>query len=483
MRASVAAEAAGIPSVSLVCEGFERQAAATARGLGFDGLPLARLRGHVDAQSSQEMLASLIEFTIDEIVAGLTKPIELAADRGDQPAALDTVVRGAIDEVHRVFHRNGWTDGNAIVPPTRARVAAFIAVTGHDPWRVVGLARPSGRDVTVWSIAVNAVMAGCAPEYLPVLLALTDVLLDPGYGVEHSGNTTGADALIVLNGSVITDLGFNHGPGAMREGTHANVSVGRWLRLFLRNVCDFTADQHDKATFGHSAKAVLAEDEVALAEIGWPTLASDFGNTGTDAVTVARINSDVLIGSVFGSTPDEIVPYLADGLVRVTGWDLTHVYGLGQGHYRPLLVLSPLLARTFARAGWSKDDVQRALYLHARVPAWKFEKLIGEWSNLTTGRRTLFELAAAGLVPADFAESDDPDRLVPIVTAADKFLIAVAGDPNRANAVALSNDGQHGMWTSKAIDRSFSRDLLCEISIPETSHPAAHRASRNARLG
>ena len=470
MRASVAAEAAGIPSVSLVCDGFDRQAAATARGLGYDGLPLARLRGHVDAQTTEAMLASLVEFTIDEIVDGLTKPIELVGDGGDQPTALDIVVRGSIDEVQRVFHNNGWTDGHSIVPPTRSRVEAYIAVTGHDPWRVVGLARPSGRDITVWSIAVNAVMAGCAPEHLPVLLAITDVLLDQQYGVEHSGNTTGADALIVLNGPVITDLGFNHGPGAMREGTHANASVGRWLRLFLRNVCDFTSDQHDKATFGHSAKGVLAEDEAALAEIGWPTIAQEFASAAGadagaagDAVTIGRINSDVLIGSVFGATPADIVPYLADGLVRVTGWDLTHVYGLSQGHYRPLLVLSPLLARTFARAGWSKHDVRQALFQHARIPAWKFEKLIGEWSNLTAGRRTLVDLAEAGLVPADFAESADPDRLVPIVTAADKFLIAVAGDPNRANAVAMSNDGQHGMWTSKPIDRSFSHDLLCEI--------------------
>ena len=66
------------------------------------------------------------------------------------------------------------------------------------------------------------------------------------------------------------------------------------------------------------------------------------------------MNSGLIIGSVFGSTPDEILPYLADGLARVTGWDLTHVYGLGQGHYRPLLVLSPVLARIFGRAGWSQ---------------------------------------------------------------------------------------------------------------------------------
>jgi hypothetical protein len=344
-------------------------------------------------------------------------------------------------------------------------VEAFVAVTGHDPWRVLGAAKPSGREVTVWAVAVNAVMAGCRPEELPVLLAIAEVLLDPHYGVEHSGNTTGADALVVLNGPVIEELGFHHGPGVLRDGTAAaNTVVARWLRLHLRNLHGFTAEEHDKATFGNSSRMVLAEDEAALAEIGWEPFAAGFGHpAGTDAVTVARLNSGIIIGSVFGSAPEQVLAYLADGLARVTGWDLTHVYGLGQGHHRPLLVLSPVLARVFGRVGWTKADVQAALFERARVPAWKFEALIGEWSNLTAGRRTLVELHREGLVPAVFAESDDPDRLVPIVTEPGKILIAVAGDPNRANAFVFSHDGPHGDWTSAAIDRSYSTDLVCRI--------------------
>lgn len=450
--------------MSLVCEGFERQAAATARGLGFDGLPLAVMRGHVDSQPYEEMAASFVAHTVAEVERGLLDALDDTSAGDDEPAALDVVVRGTIDEVQRQFVARGWTDGLPVVPPTRSRVDAFIAPSGHDPWRVIGTARPSGRDITVWSVAVNGVMAGCRAEDLPVLLAIADVFADPGYGVEHSGNTTGADALVILNGPVIADLGFNHGAGALREGAAPNTTVGRWLRLFLRNVCGFTADEHDKATFGNSARVVLAEDEGALADIGWPSFHEDFGGQrGGDAVTVARINSGLIIGSVFGATPNEIIPYLADGLVRVTGWDLTHVYGLGQGDYRPLLVLSPVLARIFARAGWSKADVKDALFTTARIPARKFEQLIGEWSNLTAGRRSLVDLAAAGHVPPVFAESADPARLVPIVTAPDRFLIAVAGDPNRTNAFVMSNDGPHGRWTTKPIDRTPSDDLVCRL--------------------
>jgi hypothetical protein len=465
LRASVACEAAGVPAVSLVCEGFERQASATGRGLGYDGLPLAVLRGHVDAQSYDDMVASFVEHTLDEVVAGLVTPIDLPAADRSEPSALDVVARGTVDELHRTFAERGWSDGLPIIPPTRERVDAFIAASGYDPWRVLGTARPSGRDVTIWSLGVNGVMAGCEPAQLPVLLAIAEALLDPGYGVEASGNTSGADALVILNGPVIRDLGFNHGPGALRDGAAApNTAVARWLRLVLRNVFGFTAAEHDRATFGNSSRVVLAEDEAALAELGWPTVAEGFGQpTGADAVTIARMNSGIIVASVFGSAPEQLVPYLADALVRVTGWELTHLYGVGHGHYRPLLVLSPVLARVFGRARWSKPDVQRALYEHARLPAWRFEKLIGAWSNLTPGRRTLVDIVAEGSLPAAFAASSDPDRLVPIVAEPSQILLAVSGDPDRTNAYVFSNDGAHGAFTSVAIDRSFSDDLVCRV--------------------
>lgn len=471
MRASVAAEAAGVPTVSLVCGGFERQALATARGLGFDSMKLAVLRGHVDTQSAEEMIELFLAHTVDEVVAGLVAGADDQADADavvEEPSALEIAVRGSIDEINRVFLERGWTDGHPVLPPTIERVRAFIDPTGHDPFRVIGTARPSGRDMTVWSIGVNAVMAGCTSDQLPVLLAMAEILAEPSYGAVHSGNTTGADALVVVSGPSMAELGFNSEAGAMREGAHANTAIARWLRLYLRNVCGFTAAEHDKATFGNASRIVLAEHEPTLAEIGWPTLAEDLGAlAGYDAVAMARINSGIIVGSVFGSTPKEILPYLANGLVRVTGWELTHVYGLGQGNYQPLLVLSPALARIFARAGWTKAQVQNALYEQALIPARTFEAFMGSWTNLTAGRRTLTDLAAEGLVPPIFAENDDPSRLVPIVTRPDRILIAVAGDPNRANAYVMSNDGLHGRWSAAHVDRRISKDLACRIDRPD----------------
>jgi hypothetical protein len=464
MRASIASEVAGIPSVSLICEGFEGQARATGRGLGFDDMAVAVTTGHVDAQSYAEMVENFMAETFERVVDGLARSIKRPVDASTEPSALDIAATGTIDEINRVFIGNEWSDGLPIIPPTKARVKAMIELSGHDPWRVLGVAKSSGRDITIWSIAVNAVMAGCAPEHFPVLIAVAEILADPRYGAEHSGNTTGADALMIMNGPSAAEIGFNSGQGVLRDGVHANTGVGRWLRLYLRNVFGFVPGEHDKATFGNTFRVVLTEDQETLEAIDWEPVSADFGfDRSDDTITMARMNSGLIIGSVFGSTPDEIIPYLADGMARVSGWDLTHVYGIGQDQFRPLLVLSPILARTFAKAGWSKQDVKQALFGQARIPAWRFEKLIGEWSNLTAGRRTLIDLVAEGSLPGEFAPSDDPNRLVPIVTGPSKFVIAVAGDPNRANAYVFSNDGPHGDYTARLIDFSPATDLVCAI--------------------
>jgi len=470
MRAAIAAESAGIPSVSIVCDGFAGQANATARGLGYDGLPLAVTVGHVDAQATDVMRSNFVAVTVDDIVSGLLDQGSVEATTENQePTPLDVVARGSIDEINGHFVAEGWTDGHPVIPPTRDRVEAYLEGSGHDPWKCFGIAPSSGRDVTIWSIAVNAVMAGCRPEHLPVLISLAHIVLDPQYGSEHSGNTTGADAVIVLNGPNTSALGFNSGAGAMREGDHANTSVGRWLRLYLRNVCGFTQAEHDKATFGNPTRPVLAEDHACLQEIGWQPLSADMGfDVSADVVTMARMNSGTIIGSVFGSQPSEVVPYLANGLTRTAAWDLTHVFGLGQEQFQPLLVISPLLARLFAGAGWTKWDLQAALFEHARIEAHLFEKFIGDWSNLTAGKPKLVDLAAEGSVPQIFGESADPHRLVPIVIRPEQLLIAVAGDPTRANAFALSNDGPHGWWTSHQIDHTPASDLVCQV--PGPSH-------------
>ena len=195
---------------------------------------------------------------------------------------------------------------------------------------------------------------------------------------------------------------------------------------------------------------MLAENEAVLADINWPPLAHDRGvATGNNAVTIARFTGGDVLASAFGDNAEAILPYLADGIVKQHGWELVFTAGMAVGTLCPMLVLSPVLARTIAESGFSRADVKQYLYDHARKPAWQFERYIGEWTNLVPGRPTLAQLVDEGKAPAHFAATDDPDRhnpdrLVPIVASPDDFMITVTGDPLRTNAYVFAHNGMLG---------------------------------------
>ncbi|PPR20375.1 MAG: hypothetical protein CFH40_01980 [Alphaproteobacteria bacterium MarineAlpha10_Bin3] len=451
LRASAAAEAAGIPSSSLVCEGFLGQGATTSVGLGLPNLPMAKVPGHVDTQTDNELRQNLISVTVREVIENLTA-VPPAAVMVPEPGPRDVILEGSFEEINRFFYENDWSDGLPIVPPTRSKIEGFLDFTDLPAGHAIGKLPPDNRQATVWNVAVNGVMAGCRPQYMPVLIALAEAMADPVYGVEHSGNTPGAETLITINGPIIKDLDFNYEQGVLRDGFQANTAIGRWWRLYLRNVAGFLPHQTDKGTFGNTWRVVLAENEDVLARIGWPPLSADFGhNRGENAVVISRYTGGDVITSVFGKKPEEMLPYLADALISQTGWQLIFTVGMADGGYSPLLILSPILAETIAKAGWSKDDVRQWLFENARISAAKFEQYIGEFTNLLSGGRSLYELARLGKANKVFGESDDPGRLVPIVCEARDIQIAVSGDPGRTNAQVFSHNGILGYPTSRAI--------------------------------
>jgi hypothetical protein len=451
LRASAVAERAGVPTASLVCEGFRGQAATTATGLGLPGLPTALVPGHVDVQSVEELRRNVTAVTVDAVIANLTEAPPRAGVAVVEPAPADIVFEGNLDEVNRFFYENDWSDGLPIVPPTPARVAEFLRFCDQPGETELGVLLPDKRRATVWNVAVNGVMAGCRPEYMPILVTLVEAMADPRYGVEHSGNTPGAETLIILNGPLIKELGFNYEQGALRDGIQANTTIGRFWRLYLRNVAGFLHHRTDKGTFGNTWRVVLAENEDALRRIGWTTIAEDEGVSGSNAVTISRYTGGGVIASVFGNTPDRMLPYLADSILRKVGWELMFTVGMGVGSQRPLLLLSPILAETLAKGGLDKAALKQRLFELVRMPAWQFERYIGDWTNLVPGRPTLSSLVKAGLIPPVFAESEDPDRLVPIVCRAEDLMVAVSGDPLRTNAYAFAHNGILGYPTTKPI--------------------------------
>ncbi len=449
LRASAACEAAGIPSSSIIGEGFLNLAAATAAGQGTPKLPIAKFPGHPGVQSAEELRRNTLEVTLDGVIDSLLNAPEQGS-MDAEPGARDIIFKGTLDDIDAYFYDNEFSDGLPFRPPTKERVEAFLRYTDRSADEVLGILLPDHRAATVWSVAINGVMAGCRPEYMPVLVALIEAMADPYYGVEHSGNTPGSDTLITINGPIIKELGFNYTQGVMRDGIRANTSIGRFWRLYLRNVAGFLLHKNDKGSFGNTWRVVVAENEDVVSEIGWESNSVEMGfPSGTNTVTIARYAGGNHIGSVCGSTPEQMMPYLAEYVARQHFWHLTFTVGVTQGSLRPLILLSPILARTMAAAGWSKQDFKRALFEQARMPAQYVERILRDWTQ--KGIWDLRDEVRLGHLPKVFYESDDPDRLVPIVWNPEDFMVTVTGDVARNSAYIFTHNGYGGYPTAREI--------------------------------
>jgi hypothetical protein len=187
-----------------------------------------------------------------------------------------------------------------------------------------------------------------------------------------------------------------------------------------------------------------------LAKIGWEPNSVEMGfETGENTVTIARYTGGGSLSSVSGSTPEEMLPYLADTVQRFNNWQITFTTSHGMGTLRPLVVISPIIAEQIAKAGWSKADVKQYLYDHARRPAYDFERQLRDWN--IRGVWDLKDDVTNERIPKVFFESDDPNRLVPIVWKPEDYMIAVTGDPLRNNAYVFAHNGFLGYPTGKKI--------------------------------
>jgi hypothetical protein len=392
------------------------------------------------------------------VIDNLLKPPK-SASTGGEPGPREVIAKGSFEEINDYFYRHELSDGLPIVPPTREKIEAFLRHTDRDPDESLGNLLPDSRAATIWSIAVNGVMAGCRPEYMPVLVALIEAMADHDYGVEHSGNTPGGETLIILNGPVIKQLGFNYTQGVMRDGFMANTTVGRFWRLYLRNVAGFLPHKNDKATFGNTWRVVVAENEDVVKKIGWEPTCVDFGfKAGDSTVMISRHTGGNHISSVSGATPEQMMPYVVDAMIRQYSWQIMFTVGQGMGTLRPQMLLSPIIAETIAGWGWTKLDLKQHLFEHARMPAREFERILRDWTQKPTW--SLKEEHEAGRIPRVFHESDNPNRLVPLVWKPEDFLITVTGDLSRNSIYIFAHNGVLGFPVAKRVRLPKDRERL-----------------------
>lgn len=273
----------------------------------------------------------------------------LRARFSDSPlAARHVELSRAEDEFEAMFAR-GWTDGLPVVPPTRERVLRMLTGTTRAPGDVVAIAPPDLVPLTVEKIAINAVMAGCAPEHLPWVITALEAVCNDQFNMHGVLATTmPVGPVIVCNGPGTRAIGMNSGINAFGQGNRANNTIGRAVQLTIRNVGGGRPGEVDRATHGNPGKMsfCFAEDELGSP---WPALSSWRGlDDGVDAVTVFAGEGPRCVVDQLARTPEELATSLAACLRTV------HHPKLIIG-FDAILVVSPDHGRLFADAGWTRD--------------------------------------------------------------------------------------------------------------------------------
>ncbi len=308
-------------------------------------------------------------------------------------------------ELHRFFHERRWSDGLPVIPPTPESVARMLRHTERAPGEVVALLTPTYGAATVERIAINAVIAGCEPDYLPVLIAATEAMVAPEFNLQSVQTTTNPAAVwLIVNGPIAQRLMVNAGGNCLGSGALANATLGRALRLIQQNIGGAQPGDTDRATQGQPGKYTFCCAE-NVEENPWEPLHVERG-------FAAQANTVTVVGAlgtwnIYTEAKDahDLLRVIADTMTFPAGSD--YVFG-GE----PWLVLCPEHARVLKQDGLSKAEVKRQLWELSKMAA---RRLAAKDLVRTQGARRA-ELGEIG-----------PDTLLPITVRPENISIIVAG--------------------------------------------------------
>jgi hypothetical protein len=329
-----------------------------------------------------------------------------------------------------LYYAQGWTDGLPVVPPTRVKVQAMVEHSGRAASEVIAELPPQGGKATVERIATNAVMAGCLPEYMPVILTALEAMLETRFNLRGVLCSTHVSTpLLILNGPIVQALHVNSGHNVFGPGWRANATIGRAVQLALVNIGGAQPGVLDKATFGHPGKYTycIAENEAASP---WEPLHVERGFQREEStVTVYPAEAPHNINNHGSQNAHDLLTVVADCL-SILGSN--HMYLGGEC----FLVFSPEHAATIAASGWRKQDIRAFLYEHARQPVRLLQ--VGGMYGTETHRN---------LWPR-WVNRADPEALVPPVRRAEDLSILVAGGAGK-HSVFLPG------WGSRSVTRKI----------------------------
>jgi hypothetical protein len=347
-----------------------------------------------------------VDKLLKKAMAELGKTRPLSAGQFPEVRIEKIVVRKDVfEEVNDLFYKRGWTDGLPIVPPTKDRVMGMLKGADLSPDYLVSVVDPMGGKATIEKIAVNAVMAGCRPEYMPVLMAAMEAVADPDLGLRAVATTTNPDTpMLIISGPVSQRLDINSGTNALGRGWKANTTISRAFHLILQNVGGSWPGVTDMSCLGQPGEIsmMLAENgeanpwEIFHMDLGFPKVAN--------VVTViAAEGTHSMVG--IGRDSKEYLRMVADhlsGLERVRRTTM-------------LLIIAQDTAAMLARDGWTREKIRKFIFENARIPFSKYKEKFIETRRTTDA-------------PVWVLETKDPNAMVP-VPFIDQLLILVSGGP------------------------------------------------------
>ena len=456
MRPAVEAEKLGIPSVVITNSGFAALARIAGKASGVDDLRVAQYPGALGIDNFDRIEQNIRDVLLPNIVEGLTRSAPGVRERPPADAwdPRKIVFTGSGAEVNQFFADQDWSDGLPIVPPTTERVEEFLRFVDGAPDAKIAVLPPTHRKAVPWTIAVNAVMAGCKPCHMPVIMAAVRALADPLFNINNMGSTSGLLPFVIVNGPIIKALGFESGAQLMSRGI--NPVIGRAVGLIFKNIAGFASGKNYMGTFGYPLVFTLAEDEDGSP---WESFSVEHGYpAGTSTVTLAVTNNWGPAPSPT-STPDKNGAQVTLEVICRELVKKKRLYTFpGKGpHAEKALVtilLSATLAKSLAAAGYTKQAVKDYVYEHTRMSLREFEWI----DRYTTAkeRSTPRDKSAAGVFPPEYA--GHPDDRVKLLSGPEILHIVVCGDPNRNRLMTL--EGGHAEPTIKPVELPRNWDEL-----------------------
>lgn len=430
-RTATTAIKAGIPAVAIIGSSFRDTVKRIAAFEGVPGLPTAVYPGAIQGHTPEELRRN-VEGMIDDIVRGLTTSGPLSRKQSAAQPGEAAAFEGTLTEIHAHFLAQRWSDGHPFIPPTPARVRAFLRHTdlpAHDP--IVRLP-VSYAAATPWNVAANAVMAGCAPEHLPLLIAVVEALGDPQFDITGFGSTGGYFPFVVVNGPIARALDIRSDlPGIAHP---VNAVLGRAVGLILRNVAGFIPGDTAMGTFGYIQPFVFAEDDEVCTEIGWQPFHVRRGYPpSASTVTLGGTGNWGHQSTPTGADADRLVEYGVREVARRVIAERSVYRRDASGMLA--MVITPSVSRVLAGGGYTPESLAQYWFEHATITRDEYD-FRSRYGQSATPAPTIASLLAKGAIDPKWFDRG-PDEAVPMFQTPKSLHVFVAGDRGRNKYTSL----------------------------------------------